>query len=102
MDRPLGYLFRVGQTKTRRLGIRRGAVFPAPDPVTLPWVEPRLAGALAALPRRQRLAVVLVFAFEWQLREVAELLGVKVTTVQNHVERGLTRMRRELEVSDAR
>jgi DNA-directed RNA polymerase specialized sigma24 family protein len=45
-------------------------------------------------------AVVLVHGFGYSLREVAELTGVKVTTVQNHLERGLTRLRAELGVHD--
>ena len=63
-----------------------------------PWVEPGLPRALNTLSERQRVAVVLVCGFGWQLREVADLLGVKTTTVQNHVERGLARLRLDLEV----
>src|SRR5262245_38922321 len=93
MERPIGYLFRVGQTRSRRLGRRPVAQFPEVPSSTLPWVEPRLPRALAGLTKRQRVAVVLVCGFEWQLRDVAELLGLKVTTVQNHVERGLAKLR---------
>jgi RNA polymerase sigma factor (sigma-70 family) len=68
------------------------------------WVEhrfePGLPGALASLSERQRLAVVLVHGFGYTLREVAELTGVKLTTVQNHLERGLARLRAQLGVSD--
>ncbi len=52
-----------------------------------PRFEPGLPGALAALSQRQRLAVVLVPGFGYTLRELAELTGIKVTTVQNHLER---------------
>jgi RNA polymerase sigma factor (sigma-70 family) len=100
MERPLGYLFRVGQTRTRRLRIRRRDTFPEPDPASSPWIEPGLPRALASLSDQQRVTVVLVHGFEWQLREVAELLAVRVTTVQNHLERGLAKLRHELEVSD--
>jgi RNA polymerase sigma factor (sigma-70 family) len=100
MERPVGYLFRVGQSRTRRWRLSRRAVFPPPSAEEMPWVEPGLPRALNTLSDRQRVAVVLVCGFGWQLREVADLLGVKTTTVQNHVERGLARLRLDLEVID--
>jgi DNA-directed RNA polymerase specialized sigma24 family protein len=36
---------------------------------------------------------VLCHGFAWTHREVAELLGVSPSTVQNHVERGLDKLR---------
>jgi RNA polymerase sigma factor (sigma-70 family) len=51
---------------------------------------------LRSLSQRQRTAVVLVHGFGWTLREVAEIMGTKITTVQNHVERGLAKLRTEL------
>jgi DNA-directed RNA polymerase specialized sigma24 family protein len=91
MPNAAGYLFRVAQSRSRgSWGRRRRA------PVLFEssaWVEhrfePGLPGALASLSERQRLAVVLVHGFGYTLREVAELTGVKLTTVQNHLERGL-------------
>ncbi|HMJ76826.1 MAG TPA: sigma factor-like helix-turn-helix DNA-binding protein, partial [Iamia sp.] len=65
-----------------------------------PDVEPGLAGALAALPERQRVAVYLQVGCRWSTPEVADLLGVSVSTVRNHTERGLTRLRRELGVTE--
>lgn len=100
MERPVGYLYRVGQSRTRRWRLSRRETFPSPSVEEMPWVEPGLPRALNALPERQRVAVVLVCGFGWQLREVADLLGVKTTTVQNHVERGLARLRLDLEVID--
>ncbi len=66
----------------------------------MPWVEPGLPRALARLSKQQRTAVVLVHAFGWTFREVAELTGVKPTTVQNHLERGLAKLRDALEVHE--
>jgi Sigma-70, region 4 len=43
-------------------------------------------------------AVVLVHGYGWTPREVAELTGIAPTSVQNHVERGLARLRAALEV----
>lgn len=95
MEHPVPYLYRVGQSRTRRRKTR--VVFVVPEH-SEPWIEPRLAEGLASLSKRQRVAVVLVFGFGWHLREVAEVCGLKVTTVQNHLERGLARLRAYLEV----
>ena len=42
--------------------------------------------------------VVLCHGFQWTHQEVAELLELSRSTVQNHVERGLAHLRRALEV----
>jgi DNA-directed RNA polymerase specialized sigma24 family protein len=97
MTNPAGYLFRVGQSRTRPR--RSLPAFPAPESVGLPWVEPGLPGALATLSEQQRVCVVLVYGYRWTHREVADFLDVASTTVQNHVERGLDRLRRRMEVS---
>jgi RNA polymerase sigma-70 factor (sigma-E family) len=52
-----------------------------------------IAAALAALPQRQRMAVVLRYFADLPEREAAELLGVSVGTVKSSVSRGLDRMR---------
>jgi DNA-directed RNA polymerase specialized sigma24 family protein len=94
MDNPLGYLFRVGQSRTRR---RRVPELPAPESVGMPHLEPRLIPALLDLPESQRVAVWLVHACEWRYAEVAEALGTTTSTVGNHVSRALARLRSELE-----
>jgi DNA-directed RNA polymerase specialized sigma24 family protein len=102
MENAVGYLYRVGQSRTRRMA-RRTPRFPGVGVTPeLPWVEPALPAAMQALTEHQRVCVVLVHGYGWQLREVAELLGIAVTTVQNHVERGLAKLRAALEVDDAR
>ena len=97
LSHPVSYLYRVGQSRTRGRKRRSFVERPAQDD---PWHEPALGPLLAALSERQRLAVVLVHGFGWTLQEVAELAGVKVTTVQNHLERGLAKLRSGLEVKD--
>jgi len=94
MDHPLRYLFRVGQSRTRRR--RQPVVFdsgvsPAP---AIP--DPALATALTSLTERQRAVVVLVHGFGYSQVEVATLLGIRPTSVQNHLERGLHRLRTQL------
>ena len=92
-----GYLFRVGQTRGRP---RRQRVLFEVGADGDRRFEPGLPKALAALSQRQRLAVVLVHGYGYTLREVAELTGIRPTTVQNHLSRGLSRLRGLLGVDD--
>jgi DNA-directed RNA polymerase specialized sigma24 family protein len=55
---------------------------------------------LAGLTDAQRTAVILVHGFGWTLREVAELNGIKVPSVQTHLERGMHKLRISLEVEE--
>lgn len=72
MDHPIGYLYRVGQTATRRTRIRP---IPAPPeqlargPDEQP-MSPHLAAAVNRLPDQQRRVVMLVNAFGWSQRDV--------------------------------
>ena len=94
MQNPGGYLYRVGQSRTRPR--KQAPRFPTPSTIGLPWVEPDLPAALRELSEHQRVCVVLTRAYEWTQKEVAELLGVEPTTVQNHVARGISRLRNRL------
>lgn len=96
MDNSVGYLYRVGQRKGRRMRSRRGVVFPPVAVERLPWVEPGLPVAMRRLPARQRIVVLLLFGYEWSMSEVAELLGVTKATVQSHSDRALVSLRRTL------
>jgi RNA polymerase sigma factor (sigma-70 family) len=97
VDNTVAYLYRVGQSSVRR----RKAGIPFVRQVTAEtWFEPALPAALAALSEKQRIAVVLVHGYQWTMREVADLLGIRTTTVQNHLERGLRHLRAAMEVSD--
>lgn len=94
MDNPAGYLFQVGRRwgrrqrgrSTRQIGLT--VVVPSAS-----RFEPGLAEALASLSVRQRQAVVLVHGYGLTHHEAAELLGLRRSSIQNHVERGLTKMR---------
>ena len=94
-----GYLFRVGQTRGRRRRPPPAALFDIGEGGEYSF-EPGLPRALAALTQRQRLAVVLVHGYGYTLREVAELTAIRPTTVQNHLSRGLSRLRTLLGVDD--
>lgn len=94
----LGYVYGVGRNKGRRIAARRPPVFLDVPLHRLPHVEPGLPAAVAALPEKQRIVVTLVYGHEWTLSEVADLLGIAKTTVQNHCERGVANLRRTLGV----
>jgi DNA-directed RNA polymerase specialized sigma24 family protein len=95
---PVGYLFGVGRNKAHGSFRRRRVVLWSTPEDAIPWVEPGLPRALARLSPNQRTVVLLLHCFEWTHAEVAELLGISRTTIQNHAERGMTRLRRELGV----
>jgi RNA polymerase sigma-70 factor (ECF subfamily) len=97
MENPAGYLFVVGRRmgRSRR---KRTPVFHEVESPHTPWVEPGLDLALARLPERQRTVVMLLHCFGWSMSEVAQVLGVSKTTVQNHDDRGLKRLRGQLGV----
>ncbi len=98
MDQPVGYLFRVGQSKSRSR--RRPPLSVVRPESAEPWVEPGLPKALQSLSDRQRMAVVLVHAYGWSQREAAEVMGVTADTVRTHLERGLSKLRASLEVAN--
>ena len=64
------------------------------------YADHELAHALSQLSPRQRQAVVLVAGFGMTHREAAELLGCARSSIQNHVERAMSRLRKDLEVTD--
>jgi RNA polymerase sigma factor (sigma-70 family) len=64
----------------------------------MPEVEPALPAAIASLSEKQRVAVFLVHGYGWTRREVAELLGISVNSVGNHLDRGLVKLRGRLGV----
>lgn len=99
MQNPVGYLYRVGQSKARR------GIFRKPPPLQIPhhpdgahWFEPGLDDAIASLSKKQRAAVVLVHGYGWTVAEVADMWGVTFSTVKAHLERAMTRLRKKLGV----
>ncbi|MFZ0664201.1 MAG: RNA polymerase sigma factor [Acidimicrobiales bacterium] len=97
IENKVAYLYRVGQTRSRKR--REPKLYPLPE-APEPWFEPGLAPALEKLSERQRVAVILVYGFAWTLQEVAELTGTRLTTVQTHLERGMQKLRTSMEVTN--
>jgi RNA polymerase sigma-70 factor (ECF subfamily) len=98
MENALGYLYRVGISRTRRLWERRPPKLPSPESIGLPDIEPNLIPALRALPDTQRTAVWLVHACGWSYTDTAAAMGIGISTVGTHVTRGLAALRRSLGV----
>ena len=100
MANPAGYLYTVGRDRGRRAirKTKRVVLMPV-DPSSTPWVEPHLPAALATLPERQRVVVMLLHCFDWTMSEVAEFLDLSKSSIQTHAERGLAALRREMGVA---
>lgn len=97
MENPVGYVYGAARNMGRRRLSRRPVFLPVPDQRTQ-WVEPGLPSALAGLSEQQRLVVALLHGYQWTMSEVAELLGISKSTVQNHDDRGLQALRMKLGV----
>ena len=95
MENPVGYLYRVGVSRTRDRRHGFPPQHPGPEPSGF---EPGLHPALAALTERQRTAVVLVHGCGWSYQEVADALDVSKSSVGTHVARALEQLRAELGV----
>ena len=98
MENPLGYLYRVAQSKSRsHVRWMKRTTFPSRFPDIM-HEDPALHDILqmlAVLTDDQRVCVMLVHAFGWTYAEVAELLGVTRVVVNHNVHRGLARLRSE-------
>ncbi len=97
MTNPVGYLYRVGLSKTRG---RAAPSLPPPEQLGLPDIEPMLIPALLQLSTRQRTAVWLVHGCGWRYREAAEAMGLSPSAVGTHVSRALEHLRSRFEVYD--
>lgn len=98
LDNPAGYLYRIGYRRALR---RPRTMHLVEDPPAdhEPRVEPELAHAFTLLTQRQRTTVLLIHGYGWTHREVAEMLGITIPSVQKHAERGLAKLQRALGVA---
>ena len=94
MENPIGYLYRVGST--RSTPAKAPIALPAATEVGLPDFEPRLVPAMLNLPETQRTAVWLIHACGWNYNDAAHAMGIGESTVGTHASRGLAALRRDL------
>lgn len=98
MTNPAGYLWRVAQSSHRRYRRwTRKPQFPSRAVLERNDLTDRdLFLSLGSLSDSERVAVVMIHAHRATYQEVADLLEVPVTTVNNLVHRGLHRLRADL------
>jgi DNA-directed RNA polymerase specialized sigma24 family protein len=99
MTNPVGYLYRVGQTAVRtQVRWKRAPLFPVEVADNdLPLPDDGLHVAMSRLNRDQRCAVMLVHAYGYPYTDAASMLDIPVSTLKNHLNRGLARLRQLLE-----
>lgn len=93
MANPAGYLFRVGQSRSRRHRTRRAPVQLPAEQQSDTAEDPALHEALWRLPPAQRTAVLLVHGYQYSYRDAADLMTVSEAALRNYVHRGTTRLR---------
>jgi DNA-directed RNA polymerase specialized sigma24 family protein len=98
MGNPVGYLYRVGQTSARRRRWTRGTGVAVPDrPRPSGDTDLDLENVMSALSARQRQVTFLVHVYGFTHREAADVLGISTSSVQNHAERGIAKLRQSME-----
>lgn len=90
---PAGLLFRVGQSKARRLLRWRRTAPPGDQVAAASFPDLDLQRALTALRPEHRTVVLLVHAYGFTYRAAAELLDVSEATVRNQLHRAMTQLR---------
>ncbi len=94
LDDPVPYL-RVAVVNRCRSLHRHAVRAPRPEPTRDVELDVELAelDALAALPIRQRTAIVLRYLCDLDDAEIANILNCRRATVRSHVKRGLAQLR---------
>ncbi len=103
MDNPVGYVFVIARRRARRMAPTGDLPIGLAEPQSVPGgetnaYEPGLQAALEQLSEMQRQVVVIVVGFGWGLTEVADHLGISVSTVRTHLARGMNQLRFLLKV----
>lgn len=102
MNNPLGYLYRVAQSKSRpHLRWNARSVFADANPDKHGSHDESLIemhDLMSSLNESQRVCVLLVHAYGWTYSEVAHVLDMSTAAVGNHVTRGLANLRRQVNV----
>lgn len=100
MENPVGYLYRVaGSASRRHRRWRRRVLLPTEFRPESEPADNGLQMALARLSEPQRVCVVMVHVYDWTYQQTAAATGLTLAAVTNHVHRGLLRLRTELGAS---
>ena len=100
MENGAGYVYRTSERWAARQRSRHPETPLSQVHSEDSYPDGELAHALDQLSPRQRQAVVLIEGFGLTHREAAEFLGCGKSSIQNHVERGMARLRKSLEAND--
>lgn len=107
MDSPVGYVYRTAlnlyRSRLRKLSVRARrafAVIPSDDISGSVAVRHDVHQALAALPRGQREALILVEWLGLDSEEAGRMLGIDASSVRGRVHRGRTSLRGRLGDAD--
>ena len=100
MENPPGYVYRIAQRWAVRQVVRPAPVSGTDRIVEDTYRDHELAAALQRLSPRQSEAVILVKGLGLTYEAAARLLGCSRSSIQNHVERALVRLRDHLEVNE--
>lgn len=101
MENPAGWVYRVGLNWAKRQMRRRSYdVPPGARPIAtedLPIPDPQLWDALDRLTTDHRTVLVLRYAEDWSVNQIADALNVATGTVKSRLHRALNELREELE-----
>jgi RNA polymerase sigma-70 factor, ECF subfamily len=108
MESPVGWLFTVafnlahsrGSRRSRRLAAERAASASGPTSVPDPADAACVRRVVAALPRRQRTALVLRYFADLSVRDVAELMRCREGTVKALTFQAISALRHQLALDD--
>lgn len=89
---------RRGRQRTNRRRIVEESLLTVGRPsASRDWVDNYLTDALAQIPERHCIAIVLAYYAELTSSEIAEILGCRPSTARSLVKRGLARLKEVLE-----
>jgi DNA-directed RNA polymerase specialized sigma24 family protein len=94
MDDPIAYLYAVGKDRRRRTSKSRHVVLPTVPVERAPPLEPGLPQAVADLPDRHRVVVLLLHGYDWTHSEIAEVLDISRSSVKRHGDRAIETLER--------